>query len=94
VMCLCTRFQAYPCYSHRTVVQQIFRYLKHTPKFGIWYSDSSSLDLVRFFMLISRVVKLTERALLILTIFSDLLLDVGQLISSLILHSPPLRLSM
>jgi hypothetical protein len=24
-------------------------YLKHTPEFGIWYSASSSLDLVGFF---------------------------------------------
>jgi hypothetical protein len=30
-------------------VQQIFRYLKHTPEFGIWYSASSLLDLVGFF---------------------------------------------
>jgi hypothetical protein len=29
-------------------VQRIFRYLKHTPEFGIWYSASSSLDLVGF----------------------------------------------
>jgi hypothetical protein len=29
-------------------VQQIFRYLKHTPEFEIWYSASSSLDLVVF----------------------------------------------
>jgi hypothetical protein len=46
---LCARFQASPCSSHRTAVQQIFRYLKHTPEFGIWYSASSSLDLVGFF---------------------------------------------
>jgi hypothetical protein len=45
---LCARFQASPCSSHRTIVQQIFRYLKHTPEFGIWYSASSSLDLVGF----------------------------------------------
>jgi hypothetical protein len=30
-------------------VQRVFRYLKHTPEFGIWYSASSSLDLVVFF---------------------------------------------
>jgi hypothetical protein len=30
------------------IVQQIFRYLKHTPEFEIWYS-ASSLDLVGFF---------------------------------------------
>jgi hypothetical protein len=29
-------------------VQWIFRYLKHTPEFGIWYSPSSSLDFVGF----------------------------------------------
>jgi hypothetical protein len=29
-------------------VQLIFRYLKHTPEFGIWYSASSSRDLVGF----------------------------------------------
>jgi hypothetical protein len=45
---LCTRYQASPRSSHRTVVQRIFRYLKHTPEFGIWYSASSSLDLVGF----------------------------------------------
>ena len=49
VMCLCARFQASPRSSHRTAVQGIFRYLKHTPEFGIWYSASSSLDLVGFF---------------------------------------------
>jgi hypothetical protein len=48
-MGLCARFQASPRSSHWTVVQWIFRYLKHTPKFGIWYSTSSSLDVVGFF---------------------------------------------
>jgi hypothetical protein len=45
---LCACFQASPRSSHRTTVQWIFRYLKHTPEFGIWYSVSSSLDLVGF----------------------------------------------
>jgi hypothetical protein len=48
IMGLCARFQASPCSSYRTVVQRVFRYLKHTPEFGIWYSASSSLDLVGF----------------------------------------------
>jgi hypothetical protein len=47
-MCLCARFQARPGSSHRMTVQQIFRYLKHALEFGIWYSTSSSLDLVGF----------------------------------------------
>jgi hypothetical protein len=46
---LCARFQSSPRSSHRTAVQRVFRYLKHTPDFGIWYSVSSSLDLVGFF---------------------------------------------
>jgi hypothetical protein len=45
---LCARFQASPRFSHRTTVQRVFKYLKHTPEFGIWYSASSSLDLVGF----------------------------------------------
>jgi hypothetical protein len=92
-MCLCARFQASPHSSHRTVVQRIFRYLKHTSEFEIWYSASSSVDLLGFRMLISRGVGLTERALLVLVIFSVLLLYVGQLTSSLLLHSPPQRSS-
>jgi hypothetical protein len=44
----CARFQASPHSSHQTAVQRVFRYLKHTPEFGIWYSASSSLDLVGF----------------------------------------------
>jgi hypothetical protein len=48
-VCLCARFHASPHSSHQMVVQQIFRYLKHTLEFGIWYSASSSLDLVGFF---------------------------------------------
>jgi hypothetical protein len=45
---LCARFQASPRSSHQTAVQHVFMYLKHTPEFGIWYSASSSLDLVGF----------------------------------------------
>jgi hypothetical protein len=45
---LYVRFQNSPHSLHRTAVQRIFRYLKHITKFGIWYSTSSSLDLVGF----------------------------------------------
>jgi hypothetical protein len=45
---LCVHFHSSPRSSHRTAVQQVFRYLKHTLEFGIWYSASSSLDLVGF----------------------------------------------
>jgi hypothetical protein len=48
VMGLCTCFQSFSRSSHRTTVQRVFRYLKHSLEFGIWYSASSSLDLVGF----------------------------------------------
>jgi hypothetical protein len=48
VVCLCACFYASPRSSHRTTIQQIFRYVKHTLEFGIWYSSSSSLDLIGF----------------------------------------------
>jgi hypothetical protein len=41
-------FQASRRSSHRTTVQLIFSYLKHTLEFRIWYSASSSLDVVGF----------------------------------------------
>jgi hypothetical protein len=48
VVCLYTHFQAFPHTLHRQAVQQIFSYLKQTLEFGIWYSASSSVDLVSF----------------------------------------------
>jgi hypothetical protein len=44
-ICLCTHFQASPRTSHRQAVKRIFRYLRHTPNFGLWYFASSSLAL-------------------------------------------------
>jgi hypothetical protein len=47
-VCLCARFLASPRTSHRQAVKQIFRYLRHTPDFSLWYSASSSLALLHF----------------------------------------------
>jgi hypothetical protein len=47
-VCLCAHFQASPRTSHRQTVKRIFRYLRHTPDFGLWYSASSSLALHGF----------------------------------------------
>jgi hypothetical protein len=47
-VCLCVRFQASPRTSHRQAVKHIFRYLRHTPDFSLWYSTSSSLALHGF----------------------------------------------
>jgi hypothetical protein len=47
-VCLCARFQASARTSHWQAVKHIFRYLHHTPDFGLWYSTSSSLALHGF----------------------------------------------
>jgi hypothetical protein len=63
---------------------------------SLWFGILSLLRLIllAFSMMILRVVGLTERALLGLIIFLDLLSFAGILESSLLLHSPPPRLSM
>jgi hypothetical protein len=47
-VCLCAQFQASPRILHRQAVKRVFRYLRHTPDFGLWYSASSSLALHGF----------------------------------------------
>jgi hypothetical protein len=44
-VCLCAHFQASLRTSHRQAVKRFFRYLRHSPDFGLWYSASSSLAL-------------------------------------------------
>jgi hypothetical protein len=61
-------------------------------RFGILFL--LCLILLGLLMLILWGVGLTERALLKLAIFSDLLLYVGRLASSLLLHSSPQRPSL
>jgi hypothetical protein len=45
---MCARFQADPKEVHLRVVKRILRYLVHTPKFGIWYPNGSTFDLIGF----------------------------------------------
>jgi hypothetical protein len=45
---LCARFQVSPRTSHQQAVKRIFRYLRHTRDFVLWYSTSSSLALHGF----------------------------------------------
>jgi hypothetical protein len=94
VVGLCACFQAFPRSSHQTAVQRIFRYLKHTPEFGIWYSTSSSLDLVGFSDADFVVCGIDRKTLLGLVTLLDLLSFAGLLKSSLLLYNPPPRLSM
>ena len=45
---VCARYQAAPKESHLMAVTRIFRYLVHTPKFGLWYPRGSSFSLVGY----------------------------------------------
>ena len=46
--CLCARFQADSRESHLVAIKRIFRYLKGTPKLGIWYPRDSGFDLTGY----------------------------------------------
>ena len=42
------RFQATPKESHVLAVKRIFRYLKGTKEFGLWYTKRKDLSLIDF----------------------------------------------
>ena len=44
----CARFQASLRQSHFEAVKQIFRYLVHTPNFGLWYPKGSIFQLIGY----------------------------------------------
>ncbi|GKC67250.1 hypothetical protein Tco_1099848, partial [Tanacetum coccineum] len=48
VVCACARFQVTPKTSHLLAVKRIFRYLKHKPTLGLWYSRDSPFELVAY----------------------------------------------
>ena len=45
---ICAQFQAAPKESHYVAVKRIFRYLAHTPNFGLWYPRGSNFKLVGY----------------------------------------------
>jgi hypothetical protein len=45
---MCARYQAVPKERHLMAVKRIFRYLIHTPTFGLWYPKGSSFKLVGY----------------------------------------------
>ena len=45
---ICARFQAAPKESHFVAVKRIFRYLAHTPNFGLWYPRGANFKLVGY----------------------------------------------
>ncbi|GJY22202.1 putative ribonuclease H-like domain-containing protein [Tanacetum coccineum] len=47
-ICACARFQVTAKASHLNAVKRIFRYLKHQPKLGLWYTRDSPFELEAF----------------------------------------------
>jgi hypothetical protein len=47
-VCMCARFQADPKEVHLRAVKRILRYLVRTPKFGLWYPNGSTFDLIGY----------------------------------------------
>ena len=48
VVGLVARFQANPKEAHVLAIKRIFRYLKGTTKFGLWYPKGNELTLVAY----------------------------------------------
>jgi hypothetical protein len=93
-VCLCTRFQASSRTSHQQVVKRIFRYLRHTPDFGLWYPR---LLLWRFMVFQTRIlsgVGWIGSPLLGRASSWDLLWCLGLPANSRVLLNPLLRQSM
>ena len=48
VVCMVGRFQSAPKHSHLVVVKRIFKYLKGTMKYGIWYRRNPNFQLTTY----------------------------------------------
>lgn len=45
---MCARYQVAPKESHLVAVKRIFRYLVHSPNYGLWYPKGSDFSLCGF----------------------------------------------
>jgi hypothetical protein len=88
LVCLCTRFQVSLRTSHQQAVKRVFRYLRHTPDFGLWYSASSSLALLGFSYADFAGVGWIGRPLLGHASFWDILWCLGLPANSRVLLNP------
>jgi hypothetical protein len=93
-VCLCARFQASPRTSHQQVIKRIFRYLCHTPNFGLWYSGSSLLSLHSFSDADFTGCRLDRKSTSGTSSFWDLLWSLGLPANSRVLLNPLPRQSM
>nr|GFB08553.1 uncharacterized mitochondrial protein AtMg00810-like [Tanacetum cinerariifolium] len=48
VICMCARYQARPIKKYLRAVKRIFRYLRGTVNWGLWYQKDSSIALMAF----------------------------------------------
>ena len=47
-ICMCARFQSDPRENHYLATKRFFKYLKRTQEVGLWYSKSSSFELIAY----------------------------------------------
>ena len=47
-ICMCARFQSDPRENHYLATKRIFKYLEGTQELGLWYSKSSSFELIAY----------------------------------------------
>jgi hypothetical protein len=87
-VCLCADFQASPRTSHRQAVKRIFKYLRHTPDFGLWYPASSSLALQGFSDADFAECRLDRKSTSETCHFLDLLRCLGVAANSRVLLNP------
>nr|GEU72343.1 retrovirus-related Pol polyprotein from transposon TNT 1-94 [Tanacetum cinerariifolium] len=48
VVCMCAQYQARPIEKHIHAIKRIFRYIKETINWGLWYSKDSTIALTTF----------------------------------------------
>nr|GEW67427.1 hypothetical protein [Tanacetum cinerariifolium] len=48
VVCMCTRYQAKPIKKHLEALKRVFRYLKGTINWGLWYSKDTFMELTAY----------------------------------------------
>ena len=47
-ICICARFQSNPRENYYLATKRIFKYLEGTQELGLWYSKSSSFELIAY----------------------------------------------
>lgn len=48
-ICIVERFQVDPKVTHVTSIKRVFRYLRGTIEYGIWYPKGKELTLIAYF---------------------------------------------